>query len=746
MDRAAGAGAPPTGEVPDRSTALRLGYVPAIDGLRAVAIISVLIFHLRPLRLPGGFAGVDVFFVISGFVVTASLLDLRFERLRDLLGYFYTRRILRIVPALAVMLLATALLSVLFIPSFGLLGRSNTGLAAFAGISNILLAWTGIGYFGGAADLDPFLHTWTLGVEEQFYLLFPFLFFSFRNRFADPARFRRGLAIVASATLASMGLCAWLSGVRWEYAFYLMPARFWELGIGMLLCLTMARWRPAFASAGRRSTFLFGWVCAILLVAFFLVESGARSPFPALIVPVAATAGLIALVCACPGHAVARMLARSPVIFIGTISYSLYLWHWPVFTLLRWTVGLDGRLNALAGLALSFALAAASWTMVERPFRSRPAGARRSRLRPALVVLAVLVIFGGLSTALVWNQRRLSPSVSDRSLVWEGRERPGGCAAVETIGGIANGRSYSFTPGCGTAPNGRRLIVVGDSHALAYRKLLRTHSSDARVPVLIYGRLGCDFPSLWSPMRDNRNCSNFYREVEAVLRSTLGPRDIVFMPALRVHRLVDSSGIPVSDRLRPGPALNRAAEAEAGKVLKRLSATGATLILEAPKPVFPIAPFRCSDWFNRSNRLCRAGWRLPRPAAELHRARTMAAMVRLRSEVPGLLIWDPMPVLCSDRVCSARRDGTALYHDGDHLTGFANDLLYPDFRDFVAAAPARSKTEAKSVQTPQALEATRQLVPTPRRRISRRQIPAASPIRTASAMVRTPRRLNRSAR
>jgi hypothetical protein len=416
-----------------------------------------------------------------------------------------------------------------------------------------------------------------------------------------------------------------------------------------------------------------------------------------LLVPVGATAGLIALVVARPESAFARGLALPPAVFVGAISYSLYLWHWPVFTMFRWTVGLDGKLNALVALALSSALAIASWALVERPFSARRHGASRPRLRPALAVLSMLAAFGTLSTVLLLNPRRLSPSVSDRSLVWDGREGRDPCMPAETVRGMAGGRIHSFTPGCEPAANGRRLVVIGDSHALAYRAMLRTYASKERVPVLIYGKLGCDFPSLWSPIREDPNCSKFHSEVQAELRSTLGPRDIIFMPGLRVHRMVDSAGLPVGDRWRPGPALNRAAEAEAGEILKRLAATGATLVLEAPKPVFPIAPFRCSDWFNRSNPRCGAGWELPLSAAQSHRARTMAAIVRLRSDVPGLLIWDPMPVLCPARVCSARLHGTALYHDGDHVTGFANDLLYSDFRDFLAEIPLWSETSTEKL-------------------------------------------------
>ncbi len=186
-DAVSSSAAPPPGAA--RPEQAGLGYFPAIDGLRAVAILSVLIYHLRPGWLPGGFVGVDIFFVVSGFVVTASLVHLRFDRLGGLLAYFYARRIVRIVPALIVMLVATALLTVLFTPPTGFLYEArDTALAAAAGASNVLLALRDSNYFDPRQELNPFLHTWTLGVEEQFYLLFPFFFFFASASSTIPAR------------------------------------------------------------------------------------------------------------------------------------------------------------------------------------------------------------------------------------------------------------------------------------------------------------------------------------------------------------------------------------------------------------------------------------------------------------------------------------------------------------------------------------------------------------------------------
>ena len=209
--------------------------MPHIDGLRAIAVLAVILFHLDPAWLPGGFTGVDVFFVISGFVVSASVHRLPPLSLGQSMLRFYARRIRRIAPALLACLLLTAVASVLFIPESWLSEASDkTGLMAFFGFSNWVLAAIGNDYFAPKAEFNPYTHTWSLGVEEQFYLLFPLLFLAWargvRGRWISLGLF----ALVSAASL----LHAAVLGLREappSWAFYATSTRLWQLGVGVLL-------------------------------------------------------------------------------------------------------------------------------------------------------------------------------------------------------------------------------------------------------------------------------------------------------------------------------------------------------------------------------------------------------------------------------------------------------------------------------------------------------------------------------
>jgi len=662
--------------VEPRSESAKLGYFPAVDGLRAVAILSVLLFHLRPGYLRGGFVGVDVFFVISGFVVTASLAHLRFSRLRDLLAYFYARRIVRILPALVVVLAATTLASILFIPPRGLLESRSTGVAAFFGLSNVLLALDRENYFDPGADLNPFLHSWTLGVEEQFYLIFPFFFYFYQRALAAPSDNRRAIATIALATLLSLAACAWLTWIDWRYAFYLMPARFWELGTGMLLCLTINRWRPRIAAARPSAVLLGSAASALVLGAAFLIPGGRWFPFPLALLPAAATAGLIVLVCSRPDSLAARALSRRPVVFIGKISYSLYLWHWPVFVLFRWTVGLDGKAEALAATALALLAAIASYRLVEQPIRR----SGRIRLRPRRIVIAAgaAAMLAGAGTAvLAFRSARQLSLVADEARWW-GASRPGACPPAMEVASFGGGKRRSWRPSC-PGDGAGRLFAAGDSHVNSYMKLFGRHAAEAGVPVTSYWSPTCEFPSLSAPMASRPQCAAYYREVVDELARTLRPGDVLFMPSLRLPRFSERRSA------NPGAAQRAEAYGEARRLLSRLAGTGAILVLEAPKPIFRSPLYRCVDWFNRGNPACAGGFHMPQGQLASLRAAPLEAMRRLARDVPNVSLWDPFPILCPADPCDALRAGQPLFQDEDHLSGHANDLLYPHFRRFLEA-------------------------------------------------------------
>ena len=366
-------------------------YRADVDGLRAVAVLSVLLFHAGIGIAPGGFVGVDVFFVISGFLIT-SLIVSEHERGKFSIASFYERRARRILPALFAMLAVTLAIgsAILLRNDFHDLTRAATATSAF--LSNVFF-WRTAGYFNGASDLKPLLHTWSLGVEEQFYILFPVLVLVGLR--LGGLRVLRLLVVLA--LVASFLLCLWAMDDHRDAAFYLAPTRAWELMIGAVLALGMLpdlrpRWLREIAGA----------VGLGLILWCVLTYSEAR-PFPGLraLWPCVG-AGLVILAA---GSGVSRVLALRPLVFVGLISYSLYLWHWPILVFARYEgYYAGGPIEAALALAASGLLAVLSWRYIERPFKSRGVLPDRRTLLAAATAcivgaVAVNVALGSLTQA-----------------------------------------------------------------------------------------------------------------------------------------------------------------------------------------------------------------------------------------------------------------------------------------------------------------------------------------------------------
>lgn len=644
------------------------GYVPAIDGLRAVAIAAVLLFHLRPGLLPGGLAGVDLFFVISGFVVTGSLLRRPAEPLAALATGFFARRIVRIVPALVVMLLAVSLASVLFIPMAAEMTMvRGTAVSAAMGASNIFLAIWDDAYLARNTGLNPLLHSWTLGVEEQFYLVFPLLF-HLRRDGSD-----RVVAAVAVASGLSLLTCLLLSWRFPTLVFYMMPTRFWELGAGVLLRLAFDRCkRPA----------LPGWaalagaaLCGAALLFCFRRPLG-DFPMPGALPVVIASLGLIAIVCLRPAGLVAMALSIPPALYVGRISYGLYLWHWPVFVLFGWTIGLEGWANVLAALALSFVLAAASWHLVEQPLRRAVRAGRISDRAILAIGIGALLACAAVTTLLFRAEPVLALSRHDQPNVYVAAPDPVGCLSTLEQGRIGGGTRLSWTPHCPAPHASGTLFIVGDSHANRWSEAMPRFVAETGATATVLTHPNCDFPALSAPMARKPTCRAFYAAATRYLLRTLKPADVLFLPSLRFPgRAMDEEGLAVNVAPpRPGT------EAEYVALSRRLAATGARLVIEAPIPIFGSPAFRCTDWFNRDNPVCRAGLTVDRARIEAMRGPVLARMRRLAVTVPGMEIWDPMPILCPGTQCSALRDGRPLYIDTNHLNYRGHMLLYPSLR------------------------------------------------------------------
>ncbi len=676
----------------------RAQYYPYIDGLRALAVLSVLIYHLHGPWLPGGFVGVDVFFVISGFVVSASIASFKGQGIWQFLAFFYARRLRRIAPALIVCLLVTAILTALLIPSSWLSAENQkTGLYAFFGLSNFVLAASGRDYFAPTTDFNPYTHTWSLAVEEQFYLLFPLLFLAW-------TRGGRGrtwsTALVAGALIASLGWGWWQSRTNPLEAYFLTPSRFWELAAGVLLYQGLSRLPEPTAWSGP-ARFVRGAIGASSLfavLAAFAMAVPARFPVPGVLPAVIGTLGVIWSLHHHPElKGLHRLLGSRPLVFIGKISYSLYLWHWPVFVLFRWTCGLDDLPTRAAAVVLAFALALASWRFVENPVRY---GTHLARLPHRAVIagsLLLVALAGWGADVIADNQHRLSLSTVSRNPdVWYPNVAPAdaedpGCNAEPERHTVAGGRMFVYSPkGCvrsgPVSPSS--IYVIGDSHAMAYEGLLKQYAVHRATRIYAYTNGGCPFISLqpWRDLDDAR-CRHYTDTALGDLRARLKPGDVLFLPSLRLPRFSDQwiyFGEEQAERQMFGSRADAGRQrsvAFAVATLRDIAQRGVHIVFEGPKPIFKAPPFRCADWFNRGNPICAPGFSVPRSLLDAFRRPVLQSLTSIGEQVPGVGVWDPYPILCPDDECHAWRDGQPLFLDGDHISGMGNQLLLPSFTE-----------------------------------------------------------------
>lgn len=427
-------------------------YRREIDGLRAVAVLPVILHHAAQGMLPGGFTGVDIFFVISGYLITAILAgDIASGHFS--LATFYERRARRILPALFVVVLACLPVAwiILWPAQLREFGQSIVAVVFF--VSNIFF-WRKSGYFDDATQLKPLIHTWSLGVEEQFYLLFPLLLLGLWR--LGP---RRAMLAIAGLALVSLLAAEHFASRAPSANFYLAPTRAWELLAGALCALFLKdRQQPvseALSLAG----------LAMLVAAFLWLDEHVRFPGFSALLPVVGTALIILF--AAPGTLVGRLLSTRPFVGIGLISYSAYLWHQPLFAFARHWRDQEPPPPIMAGLALlTLLLAWASWAVVERPFRRAGQGLlptrRRLFLGAGAACLAMLLI-GGSAHLAQGFPGRYRPELQ-RIIAAQADRRPLTCF-TSFDGDVPR----PLQPACHhPGPDGRaHVLLMGDSHSQA---------------------------------------------------------------------------------------------------------------------------------------------------------------------------------------------------------------------------------------------------------------------------------------
>ena len=614
-------------------------YRPDVDGLRAIAVLAVLAFHAFPQLAPGGFAGVDIFFVISGFLISGIIL----ERLRDgsfSFADFYWRRVRRIFPALALVLAACVALGwLLMLPDeFRGLGKHVAAGAAF--LSNVLL-WRETGYFDTAAELKPLLHLWSLGVEEQYYVVWPLLLFLFRRR---P---RLMLAMIAAVAAISFSANLWMTAKTESAGFYLPFGRFWELMAGSFLAYAVHHGAPRVRYTGA----LCALGGALVVASLLLLHDEFAFPGGWALLPVA---GTVLIIWAGPSAWLNRyVLSRPGMVWVGLISYPLYLWHWPLLYFAR--IALGGELSSAARLAvcgLSVLLAWLTYELVEKKIRFARLPSVARAAGPALAAsMAVL----GIAGLLALQNRFLPQSASVPRIVEISR-----AATDWDYGGdrIILGDSE------------RAVLFFGDSHMQHYwpriEKIVAERAAPVRT-VIFKTSGGCaPVPGIERPFR---NCSRF---VEEGLRLAQQPHiDTVVIAASWlgfVNREVYRVGEPHSASIDVLAPENEWVLRGFEEALRRLVHDGKQVVVMLSTPR--------GEEFDPKSFIRRAGLTIQvtqhPPDVPLSKAtertRVIDARIKAVAVAAGAMLIDPADWLCPALQCpTADEFGRPLFIDGSHL-------------------------------------------------------------------------------
>jgi peptidoglycan/LPS O-acetylase OafA/YrhL len=614
-------------------------------------VLAVVFFHLLRHGLPGGYLGVDMFFVLSGYLITAIIH--REAQAGDFsLARFYERRVRRIMPALlAVLALATVAAVLLLLPA-DLIGYAKSLLATLVFCANFYF-WRDTDYFAAAAAQKPLLHIWSLGVEEQFYIVFPLLLVALARwwpRGTLPAIVALALASFAANVLAN------LAGATLP-AFFLLPTRAWELGAGAALAVLPVTLAPQGTPARAAA-----WLGIALIAAGILV------PFGEGVVPVAlpVVAGTVLLVLSGVRAAPLpnRLLGLRPVVFVGLISYSLYLWHWPIIVFGQYyLVRAFTAPEVLLALALMLACAVLSWRYVERPFRNKEL---RVRTVCAVAAGAALLLAG---TALLLLRAQGLPS----------RFSAAAAALNEAVGTnyrcpIADYLPFGRSRAClmnlpSRAPRDAQVVLLGNSHAQMYAPLWARLLAQRGETGLLVPVNGC-LPTV--SVNISRACAATAAGNLAAV--TALPRAHTVILGLNwVHDdLVDANGRPAEDRD------SRALLAGLDDLIGRLRGAGRRVVL--------IGPLAEPGWdvpstLARELAFSHPPERLPYlPSADFY-GRFGAAIAHFEHRSDVTLVR-PDLTQCQGERCYYVRDGRSLFSDSNHLAGAA----LPQFQAAFAAA------------------------------------------------------------
>ncbi len=645
-------------------------HIPALDGIRAIAIAAVVTFHAWPTLLPGGFSGVDVFFALSGFLITRQILhDLHIGTFS--LKAFYIRRARRLLPAAVTCFIALTLAAgfILMPDAYWYLGRNL--LASTLMYANVFLETTA-GYFSAQSQEKPLLHTWSLAVEDQFYLTWPILLilaFTRRSRTALIALATIG--VIASLTYSEITL-----RTHEHHAFYSLASRAWELLAGAALAIIGA-------AALRRPVRSLGCVLALATLAGSFILLNETVPYPGLGALAPTLATLILITCTLAGpNTLTPLLTAAPIVMLGRISYSLYLWHWPVLALA--TYYLERPLTAseaAVAVAASLALAYLSWRFVEQPFRHPHA--TRLRTDPAFILAALAATLLCIGAAMALKLGKGFPARYDadaRAVLQQmvsGNPKRSGCDGYDHVFKNPEYCTYGrpLKPG-----QSYDMALFGDSLADHWTPLLALVAQQRKLAFRQVTNGGCPFfpgyavPA--SPAAKQRECELYLHAARAFIDRNPNLKLAVVSVfwdkwvaryELANSRILDFPGAPPNATPRFEDVLDT--------MISLFKERGIKVLLVGPIPHFPVAlPIRCVIAHLPATTASQA-CAIPFEAALTQMARANALLKR--KEQAGVSTWLPGLDVCKADSCTLFEGGAFLYKDAAHFNAYGSRAMLP---------------------------------------------------------------------
>jgi peptidoglycan/LPS O-acetylase OafA/YrhL len=670
----------------DRSIPTQSNYRPEIDGLRALAIVAVIIQHFNKNLLPSGYLGVDIFFVISGYVITSSLLGRTYQNFGDFAIGFYSRRFKRILPALVVCVTITSILICAFDPDPNI--SLKTGIAALFGGSNIYIYIKAVDYFTTATELNAFTETWSLGVEEQFYLIFPCLFWLSGVHKQTKSGYRNLIWIVSFISVISLGAYIYNGRIDRLSIYFLTHYRSWELGLGCLVCSIVRQRANYFTNTINKASpvLMLGTIVALFFV-----------PITSVKVQMFATIGVVLLtgmsIATLRPQTIAYNLLTLPlIIYIGSISYSLYLWHWSVLCISRWTIGIHWWSVPLQLITILL-LANYSYRSIENPIRrsTRPTIRWKIILSGLTICAANLLLLKALNSnygRYLYAGDRAKDLELHRGSIPGTNVKDDNCSWYQGFGPNLQQavKDCALSPKAST--DSRKIYIWGDSHAGNLVGLMAKLTREDRIQtqlLYVHGQLA---PSI---SRVDPAAERIWRqqdvrqqiELENTILSKLSYGDIVVISDCLACYFSES----LMDTISFNTWLNRL-----DRLTQIVDKKGAKIVIFLPIPNFfsnnsinNIIYNNCSEqWFRPSLPLeCLQSKNRDKSIEETKTIKKR--LFGLSQKNSNLFVYDPFPAICPTKsdICSNRLQGRIVYFDSHHLNNVGGNYLYENFLAFL---------------------------------------------------------------